>query len=116
MNIRIIGTDSAEGALLPGMVRSPLGRASRAWIDGGLPGDLRAAGAGIESIAFPGIKWLFTLRRIDDIKIRHRQLEGKAEKVMKHEKYPDFAEETEEYCTLKLHRILKAFNTTPTDS
>jgi arginase len=56
MKIRIIGTESAEGALLPGMVSSPLGRASRAWIDGGLPGDLRAAGAEIESIAFPAIE------------------------------------------------------------
>lgn len=55
MKIRIIGTESAEGALLPGMVSSPLGRASRAWIDGGLPGDLRAAGVEIESIAFPAI-------------------------------------------------------------
>jgi arginase len=56
MKIRLIGTETAEGALLPGMVSSPLGRASRAWLDGGLPDALIAAGAEIESIAFPALE------------------------------------------------------------
>ena len=55
MKIRFIGIESAEGALLPGMVRSPLGGASRAWLDGGIEAELAGAGASLESIVFPAL-------------------------------------------------------------
>jgi arginase len=56
MKIRMLGIETAEGALLPGMVSSPLGRASRVWLNQGLAEELAAAGATIESIAFPAIE------------------------------------------------------------
>lgn len=56
MRVRVIGSESAEGALLPGMTRSPLGGASRAWIDGGLADEITASGAEIESIVFPALE------------------------------------------------------------
>ena len=53
MKVSFIGIESAEGALLPGMTRSPLGGASRAWLDRGLERDIVATGAEVESIEFP---------------------------------------------------------------
>ena len=55
MKIRLLGIDTAEGALLPGMNRSPLGGASRAWIEAGLVGDLEDVGAEVDSVVFPAL-------------------------------------------------------------
>ena len=55
MKIHILGLESAEGALLPGMKRSPLGGASRSLLARGLDTSLEAAGADVETVTFPAI-------------------------------------------------------------
>ncbi len=55
MKVHLLGLESAEGAILPGMTRSPLGGASRAYLESGLTDDLAGIGAEVELVAFPAI-------------------------------------------------------------
>ena len=58
----------------------------------------------------PGMKFLFTLRGITDIKIRDMDLEISLELMKKDKDYPDYVQGTRSYNLVKLHHIVEYFN------
>lgn len=59
----------------------------------------------------PGIRFLFRLRRISDIKLRDTDLEKELEKLKEDKAYPEFPSGSKSDCLMKLERILEHFNT-----
>ncbi|KAF2171831.1 hypothetical protein M409DRAFT_18065 [Zasmidium cellare ATCC 36951] len=58
----------------------------------------------------PGIKHLFNLRGVTDIKIRDVELEKKVAETEKQPSYPDFWENTDHWVVMQLSRVFEHFN------
>lgn len=61
-------------------------------------------------MVLPGIKLLFSLRNITDIKIRETSLEEDLEELKSRASYPDFAKQTRAWCLIKLAQMLDHVN------
>lgn len=61
-------------------------------------------------IALPGLKVLFTLRGITDIKVRDLRLEQDVEEAKKDKEYPTFSVKSRSACVVKLAEVLERFN------
>lgn len=64
----------------------------------------------------PGMKVLFELRGIADIKVRDERLESRIEDLRKEAVYPKYAAGTREACAIKLEKALQHFNTALADA
>ncbi|KAK5136072.1 hypothetical protein LTR08_004122 [Meristemomyces frigidus] len=58
----------------------------------------------------PGIRSMFKLRNIDDIKLRDHELEDAMEALKKKPEYPQFADDSKDGCVVKLAAALEHFN------
>ena len=58
----------------------------------------------------PGIKLLFSLRGIDDIRVLDTDLDKKMVELKKEKSYPDFAKNSAEECYVKLSNVLEHLN------
>ncbi|KAF2478920.1 hypothetical protein BDY17DRAFT_349920 [Neohortaea acidophila] len=61
-------------------------------------------------MVLPGIKLLFSLRNISDIKIHETSLEEDLEELKSRALYPDFAKQTRAWCLVKLSQMLDHVN------
>lgn len=61
-------------------------------------------------MVLPGIKLLFSLRNITDIKIRETSLEEDLEELKSRASYPEFDKQTRSWCLVKLSQMLDHVN------
>lgn len=61
-------------------------------------------------VLLPGIKALFTLRGINDIRVRDLKLEQDLETAKQDKEYPDFSAKSRSACVVKLSEVLDHFN------
>ena len=66
--------------------------------------------------SIPGIKTLFSLRGITDIKIRDLDLEQGLKSTKSHSNFPDFESETHDTGIVKLTAVLEHFNAALADA
>ena len=71
---------------------------------------------GVNPITFPGIKFLFNLRNIDDIKVRDTHLETQMMSVEQNDSFPNFQPGTQQWAYVELTRILEHLNAALADA